>query len=42
LREGWLRVRGGSQVEWSEAGPLIRKRWDSQAQLVCDQQSTAR
>jgi hypothetical protein len=35
LREGWLRVRGRSQMEWSEAGPLIRKGWDSQVQLVC-------
>jgi hypothetical protein len=42
LREGWLRVRGHSRMEWSEAEPLIRKGWDSQMQVVCDQQSTAR
>jgi hypothetical protein len=41
LREGWLRVRGCSRMEWSEAEPVIRQGWDSQIQVVCrrDRQS---
>lgn len=30
LRAGWLRVRGGSRMDWEETEPLIREGWDSQ------------